>query len=302
MPSRRTALKSENHELNLIQDLILKYALIFSGKCSFILKKYNEKNHLINTKGNNNNLFSNIDRLFGQNISKNLLPIEIENEKLQFKIRGHFSNNDLNMTKSNFILSINSRLVECNSLKKAVKDLYNDFLLKGNHPFILLLIEIHPKNIDVNIHPNKSEVCFLYDNEIIAAILDYIKAKLQNKPEKEMLLNKSLDFSFELEKTSGSTILNSTLISSPENPEKEKEFSNKSKLYSPIQSTLNNFVSASTLLNSSKKENDSKIMKTGSKSSTSSSKQLIRFDPKIQRLDQYLAQPRQKKRRLLDLT
>ncbi|KAH9419950.1 DNA mismatch repair protein [Dermatophagoides pteronyssinus] len=198
MPTRKAALSSENQEYNFVQDLIVRYSLIFSEKCGFIFKKYDENSHVLNTKPSAT-LFQNIDQIFGKKISSNLISMDIDDEKMEFKVHGYFTKQNISLKRFTFILAINSRLVECEPLKKSIKDLYKEFLMTDGHPFVIIWIEINPKNIDVNIHPNKNEVCFLHDNEIISKIIEFIRGKLENKPENDVIKNTSgahMDISF----------------------------------------------------------------------------------------------------------
>lgn len=54
--------------------------------------------------------------------------------------------------------------------------MYSTFLPKGNHPFVYMDLQIEPKNVDVNMHPTKHEVNFLYEDEIV----DKIKAAFES--------------------------------------------------------------------------------------------------------------------------
>ncbi|KAI7688539.1 DNA mismatch repair protein Mlh1 [Sarcoptes scabiei] len=278
MPLRSKTISSESHELSLIQDLISKFAIIFSNKCGFILKKYGDNCQMINTKSSDT-LLSNIDRLFGQSISSKLIAFDMDNPKLNYKVNGYFSNNDLNLKKFHFILSINSRLVECVNLRKSLKELFKNFLMKSGNPFILIFMQIDPKNIDVNLHPTKNEVKFLYDEEIIARIVEVIKEKLQNKPKNELDFNLSQDFQMNRISNENKSLNNFDL--SIESKKSEKEFGQKLQKYQ-----MENFFQSTPKMKALSNQSNEKT----SSSSTKKSNKIIRIDSKQQRLDHYVNQ------------
>lgn len=56
----------------------------------------------------------------------------------------------------------------------------SQILPKGNQPFIYLSLQVSPENIDVNVHPTKSEVHFLHEEEIFRSIEQAIERKLMS--------------------------------------------------------------------------------------------------------------------------
>ncbi|CAH2002093.1 unnamed protein product [Acanthoscelides obtectus] len=64
-----------------------------------------------------------------------------------------------------FLLFINHRLVDCQSLKKSIDHVYETYLPKNAHPFVYMSLELDPGNIDVNISPTKHEVHFLNEQQ-----------------------------------------------------------------------------------------------------------------------------------------
>lgn len=174
--SRRLKLGNSSKETSLIRDMLIKYAIFYSDKCRFIFRKLNGNNEppMINTT-ETKTMLENICTFYGHNLKHSLIPFSTENERLKFKAKGFFSDADLNLKSMNFILFINSRLVECAELKKAIRTVYIDRLMKGGHPFVIIMLDIAPKNIEVNIHPTKSQVQFLHQDEIIEELIELLQ-------------------------------------------------------------------------------------------------------------------------------
>lgn len=64
------------------------------------------------------------------------------------------------------------------ALKSAIDAVYSTYLPKGMHPFIYMSLELEPTNVDVNVHPTKHEVHFLYEDEIVDKIKVQIESQL----------------------------------------------------------------------------------------------------------------------------
>lgn len=64
------------------------------------------------------------------------------------------------------------------AIKKSIDHICSTYLPKNNYPFVYLSLKIDPKNIDVNVHPTKYEVQFMYDDQIIEQIANAIDSKL----------------------------------------------------------------------------------------------------------------------------
>jgi DNA mismatch repair protein MLH1 len=82
---------------------------------------------------------------------------------LGFTAKGLLSNVNVgSFTKLTLLLFINHRLVDSTAIKKSIEMVYSAYLPKGSHPFVYMSLEISPQNVDVNVHPTKHEVHFLY--------------------------------------------------------------------------------------------------------------------------------------------
>ncbi len=73
---------------------------------------------------------------------------------------------------------VNARPVRDKLFFGAVKGAYSDLLPKGKFPFIVLFMNIAPKEIDVNVHPAKSEIRFQKAPAIRSFVLNAIRHSL----------------------------------------------------------------------------------------------------------------------------
>mmetsp|Transcript_22979 Transcript_22979/g.39449 ORF Transcript_22979/g.39449 Transcript_22979/m.39449 type:complete len:830 (+) Transcript_22979:3-2492(+) len=174
--TRRKALKSPTEEYQKILDVASKYAIQYAG-VGITCKKHGESSADVHTVPNASRL-DNIRTIYGAPVARELLAFEHKKDSLKFSSEGFVSNANYSLKKAVFILFINNRLVDCGSLKKAVELVYSAYLPKQTHPFIFLSICMAPQNVDVNVHPTKSEVRFLHEDEIIESIQKALEAKL----------------------------------------------------------------------------------------------------------------------------
>ncbi|XP_041367878.1 DNA mismatch repair protein Mlh1-like [Gigantopelta aegis] len=174
--TRRKALRSAAEEHAKIAEVVSRYA-VHNCKVGFTLKKQGESMADVRTP-QNSSYVDNIRTLFGSSVARELLEVTHEDSRLSFKIHGFVSNANYSMKKSVFLLFINHRLVESLNLRKAIDTVYQAYLPKNTHPFLYLSLEIAPQNVDVNVHPTKHEVHFLYEDSIAESIQSAIETKL----------------------------------------------------------------------------------------------------------------------------
>ncbi|XP_057703998.1 DNA mismatch repair protein Mlh1 isoform X4 [Corythoichthys intestinalis] len=174
--TRRKALKSPSDEYSRIVEVVSRYAIHNSGK-SFSVKKQGETVADVRTLPNAS-VVDNIRGVFGTAVSRELIEVGCEDQKLAFKIKGYISNANYSVKKCIMVLFINHRLVESSALKKAAETVYAAYLPKNMHPFLYLSLEIAPQNVDVNVHPTKHEVHFLHEDSIVESVQKHIEGKL----------------------------------------------------------------------------------------------------------------------------
>uniref|UniRef100_A0A8C7CER4 MutL homolog 1, colon cancer, nonpolyposis type 2 (E. coli) n=1 Tax=Oncorhynchus kisutch TaxID=8019 RepID=A0A8C7CER4_ONCKI len=158
--TRRKALKSPSEEYSRIVEVVSRYAIHNSGK-SFAVKKQGETMADVRTLPNAS-ILDNIRVVFGNTVSRELIEVGCEDQKLAYKLKGHISNANYSVKKCILILFINRM-----------------FLFSPQIPLRpFMLLEIAPHNIDVNVHPTKHEVHFLHEDCIIESVQKQIESKL----------------------------------------------------------------------------------------------------------------------------
>lgn len=114
--------------------------------------------------------------LFGDEVSKDLLKIETPN------VTGYIGTHELSFpTSKNIYLFVNSRWVRDKGINRAIIDGYGPIVGEQRYPFAVLDIKIHPEDVDVNIHPTKSEVRFKSPRYVYDAVKGAVREALASR-------------------------------------------------------------------------------------------------------------------------
>lgn len=179
---RREALRNPAEEMKKIIHVVQRYALHFSGRVSFVLRKQGAASPELFTQSGAD-LDANVGALFGGDVARELLCIgSVESGALEgVRIDARVSSiNYIAGKRMQMVLFINDRLVDCAPLKRVVQDVYTRCgLTKGRFPFAYISLAMQPENVDVNVHPTKQEVRFRHEDEIVARVEQLLEAKLK---------------------------------------------------------------------------------------------------------------------------
>ncbi|EDV37862.1 uncharacterized protein Dana_GF13669 [Drosophila ananassae] len=176
MPQRRQALRSPADEFQKLSEVLARYA-VHNPRVGFTLRKQGEAQPSIRTPIDSSRS-ENIRIIYGAAISKELLEFSHRDEVFKFEAECLVTQVNYSAKKSQMLLFINNRLVESTSLKAALESVYSTYLPRGQHPFIYMSLTLPAQNVDVNVHPTKHEVHFLYQDEIVERLKEQLEARL----------------------------------------------------------------------------------------------------------------------------
>jgi DNA mismatch repair protein MutL len=196
-PARRKFLKSENTELAHVTALVTHYALAHPDK-HFEL---HSATHALLVAPPVERPAERIFQIFGQDTLDQLLPLAAEIELPRaglpepppwkrpaeyqspapgwLRISGFASRPALEKLNRNSIYCfVNRRLVRDRLLMHAVSEAYRNILAPTSFPVVLLFVEMPPEEVDVNVHPAKTEVRFRQASWLHDVVRDSIRNML----------------------------------------------------------------------------------------------------------------------------
>ncbi|WP_164503843.1 DNA mismatch repair endonuclease MutL [Rickettsiales endosymbiont of Stachyamoeba lipophora] len=174
-PARLKFLKSPKSEAQQVANILERIALI-NPHISFVF--YNDLKKVLDSRESiDHNLLNRITDLWGESFSQNLLTLDFIREDIQ--ISGFLGLPTFNFrTGDKILIYVNNRPVKDRILQQAVKVAYQDVLPYDRFPLALVKLTLPNYEIDVNVHPAKTEVRFKDQNLIKAIIIKAIKQVL----------------------------------------------------------------------------------------------------------------------------
>ena len=171
-PARRKFLKSNKTEFNYILSEIYQTALA-SPSIAFTIIKDGE----LYAKYPAGNTKQRIVCIFGKHMEKGLLSIEDESSIV--KISGYIGIPEMaRKSGANQYFFVNNRFFRQKSYLNSVIRAYGNLLPQKEYPPFFIFLEINPAEIDVNIHPTKTEIKFSEEFNICQLLESTIRCTL----------------------------------------------------------------------------------------------------------------------------
>ena len=179
VPARRKFLRSAAAEAGQVVRLVSQLALAYP-EVAFTL--FVDGRRPLITSGSGELLDAAL-AVLGREVADALLPIEglVEADRpirsVAARIHGYAADPGVSRsTRSGVSLFVNRRPIRSRSLGQAVEDGYQTLLQVGRYPIALISLEVPPAEVDVNVHPSKSEVRLFRERLIYAGLRDAVRS------------------------------------------------------------------------------------------------------------------------------
>ncbi|MFQ5328666.1 MAG: DNA mismatch repair endonuclease MutL [Thermodesulfobacteriota bacterium] len=159
-PARRKFLRSAMTEFGHIKDVVERIALA----CPSIgFQLSNGRNLVLNSPPTGRE--ERIRDVLSRYKEMELMPVEFSGDHLE--ISGVLSTPDLSLaTTKGFYVYVNQRLVRDKGINRAIINGVRGLFMDGRFPVAILYIAVSPADVDINVHPAKSEVRFRLPVEV----------------------------------------------------------------------------------------------------------------------------------------
>jgi len=197
IPARRKFLKAESTELSHIASLVTHYALAHPEMHFELHSMSNAMLVAPPVAGHSERVF----QVFGKEILDQLIPVSAElrlehvglpqpppwkrDEDYQapvpgeLKLHGFVSKPEVQkLNRNSIFIFVNRRLIRDRVVQHAITEAYRNVIPPTVFPVVLLFLELPGEEVDVNVHPSKTEVRFRQGSTVHDFIRDSLRAAL----------------------------------------------------------------------------------------------------------------------------
>ena len=190
VPARRKFLRSEQTELAHIASLVTHYSLAHPER-TFLLTS--DAKELLNVTPVEK-LRDRVYQVFGSRVLEELVDLGVRERALElpseepasriFRLRGFISRPQVQkLNRNSIFLFVNRRLIRDRLLLHAISSAYYNLIPPACFPFALLFLECDCEEVDVNVHPSKTEVRFRRQSFVHDFVRDALReALIESRP------------------------------------------------------------------------------------------------------------------------
>lgn len=172
VPARRNFLKSNAREMMHINEEFYRVALARPDIGFSFYQNDMQVHHCPPGK-----LSQRIVHLFGAQYKEQMAACK--EETMHLNLKGYIGKPEsAKKSRGEQYLFVNNRFIRSNYLNHAVTTAYEGLLPEGYFPFYVLFLSIDPKEIDVNVHPTKTEIKFTDEKLVYGMVRASVKQSL----------------------------------------------------------------------------------------------------------------------------
>ena len=165
VPARRKFLRTINTEGRYISEVVSRAAL---SRPDVHFELTNNDKEVVNTPGSGD-MVDTIGALYGKEVVKQLLTVDHEQDGI--RVKGFVSRPTLlKGTRAWQTLFVNGRCINNRMVSKAIDHAYQSQIPKAGFPFAVLNLLVDSHTIDINVHPQKSEIKFGDESAVYRAV------------------------------------------------------------------------------------------------------------------------------------
>jgi DNA mismatch repair protein MutL len=187
VPARKKFLRTDQTEIAHVASLVTHYSLAHPSR-SFVLRHNNAELLAVEPVST---LRERVFQVFGTQTLDDLTDLGDQERELKmpldegdvierrFRLRGFVSGPQVQkMNRNSIYLFVNGRLIRDKLLMHAISSAYHNLIPPACYPFALLFIDCDLEEVDVNVHPSKTEVRFRHGSLVHDFVRDTIRGVL----------------------------------------------------------------------------------------------------------------------------
>lgn len=164
-PARMKFLKKDVSEANAVSAVVDRIAL---SHPEVSIRFIRDGKQAMLTNGNGD-LLSTVYSVLGKEVSDSLISVDYEIDNV--RVSGYISRPvSCRATRGMQFCFLNNRFIKSTTVMAALEQSYKNSVMVGKFPACVLNIEVNAKDVDVNVHPAKTEVRFSDDRRIFNAV------------------------------------------------------------------------------------------------------------------------------------
>ncbi len=172
-PARKKHMKTPNVEAGHVSEVVNKFAMGYP-EISFQLKS---NGRILLKTPVNGSLRDSIAAVYGAETARDMLSLEAANDTT--RLWGYIGKPSLSRaSRSHQTVYINGRFVKNRIISEAIEKAYHGMLMTGRYPVFVIKIALNPSEVDVNVHPAKTEVRLLDSLDLPEFITEEIAGAL----------------------------------------------------------------------------------------------------------------------------